>query len=166
MTLAELRDFAERHRLRLRRGPDGDFRFPGRTGEVYAFGDGRMAALVLEETVRRWRYRRREALGLGMEIIQDGDTEGTLLFDPHNNEQAAFALKMVGARQKRRMSESALERLREYGREHRFKRQTHAAGELAGGQLAANADSDTSSYVEGKEGAGEAPCRGTPLEGS
>lgn len=159
MNTADLRAFADRHRLRLRRGKDGDFQFPGRSGEIYAFGDGRMAVLVLEETARRWRFRRREGLAVGMEIIQDGDLEGTLLFDPSNQEQVRIAIRISGVRQKRRVADKDRERLMRYGEQYRFRSDTHAAGTLAKGQLAANGASDVTSDVEGREGAGEAPCR-------
>ena len=111
MSPADLRAFAEKQRLRQRRGEDGEFRFPGRTGEIYPFGDGQMAVLVLEQTVRRWRFRKREGLAVGMEVIQDGDAEGTLLFDPSNEEQVRVAIRISGVRQKRRMAEKDRVRL-------------------------------------------------------
>lgn len=159
MSTKDLRAFAERHRLRLRRGDDGDLRFPGRAGEICAFGDGRMAVLVLEGTVRRWRFRKREGLASGMEFIQDGDTEGTLLFDPSNEEQVRVAIRISGVRQKRRMAEKDRERLMNYGRQYQFRSDAFAAGTPARGQLATNADSDAAGHVGDKEGTGEAPCR-------
>jgi hypothetical protein len=39
-----------------------------------------------------------------MTVRQNGDDEGAVSFDPANKEQASLAIKLIGARPKRRLS--------------------------------------------------------------
>jgi hypothetical protein len=100
-----LTDFAERHRLRIKRDQDRTWIIPGRFGHLWEDGD-RMAVTVFGEhaTPRGWGNRRRACLAAGMECVQDGDAEGTLTFDPSDAEQAQAAIRAVGAKRRRTMS--------------------------------------------------------------
>jgi hypothetical protein len=74
--------------------------------------------MFLMETVGTWNNRRKACEAAGMEVLQDGDTEGTLLFNPEDKIQSRTAIRLVGARQKRQLSpehrEAATERLRRF----------------------------------------------------
>lgn len=96
----DIRAFAKRERLKTRRDEVNEEIIPGRgwklqahrIGEeavltsrgshIYEHGDGRLAATFLKGTPRTWGFRKRRGLAVGMELHQDGDEEGTLLFDP------------------------------------------------------------------------------------
>jgi hypothetical protein len=51
-----------------------------------------------------WSRVRRKCLAAGMTLRQNGDDEGAFSFDPSNRTQAALAIKLAGARPKRRLS--------------------------------------------------------------
>jgi hypothetical protein len=105
--LSQLRTFAEQHRLRLRRDEDGRLIIPGRHGQLYDWEDGaRLAVMVIGEhvTSRHWGNRRRACLMAGMDLIQDGDAEGTLRFDPTDRAAARTAIRAVGAYRRRQLS--------------------------------------------------------------
>lgn len=115
MSDVQLREWAERHRVRVRRDEDNALHIPGKLGSVYVYGSGRLGVAVMETTVRRWRFRRRKCEAAGMEMRQGGDTEGAFTFDPDDDEQAAVAIEVAGVHQKRRLSEEQLRRLAEIG---------------------------------------------------
>jgi len=51
-----------------------------------------------------WRKHRGAGIKVGMRVIQNGDAEGCLGFDPDNSEQVKIALKLAGVKRKRRIS--------------------------------------------------------------
>lgn len=95
--------FAEQHRLRIRTDADGSRFIPGRDGQVYQYDAGRLA-VIHSSTLRKWNARRRAGVAAGMAVLQNGDTEGTLLFDVTNREQCRLAIRMAGVKRKRTMS--------------------------------------------------------------
>jgi hypothetical protein len=117
----DLRTFAEKHRLRVRRDEDNCQIIPGKDGHIWDYGDGLFGVTLLELTPMKWGYRRNACLRAGMELHQDGDSEGTCLFDPTDSEQVRVALKVAQVKRKRRVSPEQLERLREMAA-HRRKR--------------------------------------------
>jgi len=100
-----IREFAERHRLRVRHDEDRTWIIPGRYGHLWDDGD-RLAVTIFGEhaTKTLWTYRRRACLAAGMELVQDGDAEGTLMFDPSNAEQAQAAIRAAGVKRRRTLS--------------------------------------------------------------
>jgi hypothetical protein len=104
--------FAESQRLKVRRDEDGTQIIPGKAGHVWAYGAGRLAVTLLELTPRTWGHRKRACLAVGMDLHQDGDYEGTLLFDPTDAEQVQVALKAAHVKRRRRVSTKTKERLR------------------------------------------------------
>jgi hypothetical protein len=58
-----------------------------------------------------WTILRKRMLAAGFEIRQNGDWEGTATFDPADSAQARLAIKVIGARKKRRISEAQLKNL-------------------------------------------------------
>lgn len=107
-----MRAFAERHRLRVRRDEAGEPVIPGRDGLIYEYGSGRLAVMVLDLTPRRWGHIRRQCVAGGMEVLQDGDAEGSLIFDPTDDVQALLAIRAAHIRRRRVVSEATRQRLR------------------------------------------------------
>lgn len=105
MTLAA---FAERYRLKVRTDEDGSQVINGRRGKIYLFDVRHLAVLVLNLTPRRWGNARRSGQEVGMRVLQDGDAEGTMLFDPTNPDHAKVAIKVAGVKKKRTMSPEQL----------------------------------------------------------
>jgi hypothetical protein len=120
-----IQDFAQTNGLRTKRDECGEIIVPARHGQIYFWGTGRMGMMILSNSVGLWRGRRKKALAGGMENLQNGDTEGTLLFDPLNQDQVRLAIRLVGAKKRRVPSEKQLAVL-EAGRERsidaRFRR--------------------------------------------
>lgn len=66
---------------------------------------------------RLWHASREKGLAAGMTLLQDGDWEGTLLFDPHDGNQAKLAIKIAGIQPSRNSSAAELMNL---AKGHRF----------------------------------------------
>ena len=60
---------------------------------------------------RRWGNFLRAARSLGMAVVQDGDSEGCMSFDPMNLAHVKLAIRIAGVRPKRRVSEGLRVRL-------------------------------------------------------
>jgi len=101
MTLAE---FAEKHRLRVKRAEDGEPIISGRLGHVYEHDQSTLALMFMPTGPRRWPRARRKLEDAGFTIWQDADHEGSALFDPTDTAQARLALKVVGAKRKRTLT--------------------------------------------------------------
>lgn len=112
MTIARL---AEAHRVRTRIDSCGEKIITGRPhkaprpecrNQVFDYGDGEhFGVSLLLSNARLWRNARKRLTAAGMSIHQDGDTEGTLLFDPCNPKQARAAIKEAGIKRKKVLSE-------------------------------------------------------------
>lgn len=96
-----VREFADRRRLRIRLGEDREPVIAGKRGHIYEHDTGTLGVLLEYPTARRWNSARRKLEAAGFVIWQDGDTEGTALFDPENAAQVKLALKVAVARPKR-----------------------------------------------------------------
>jgi hypothetical protein len=107
-----IQDFAQTNGLRTKRDECGEIIVPAKHGQIYFWGTGRMGIMILSNSVGLWRGRRKKALAGGMENLQNGDTEGTLLFDPVNRDQVRLAIRLVGAKKRRVPSEKQLAHLR------------------------------------------------------
>lgn len=106
-----LRAFASRHRLRVRRHPDDATEIiSGKSGQIYEYADGVLAALFMPEAPRphKWASLRRRFLAAGFTLIQNGDSEGAATFDPSNDAQALLAVKALGIRRRRISSPAQL----------------------------------------------------------
>jgi hypothetical protein len=104
-TLA-LTSFADSHRLTTVRG--GDERYvQGRDGLLAEYSRERLHLLLTPGTGNAgwWNNRRRAAIAAGMTLDQDGDTEGSLIFDPSDAKQTAAAIRLSGCRQRRAITE-------------------------------------------------------------
>jgi hypothetical protein len=74
---------------------------PGRLGHIYEHGIGRFGVYLSCATERRWSSAKRTLTAAGFAIRQNGDIEGTALFDPANEQQARLALDIARIRKRR-----------------------------------------------------------------
>jgi hypothetical protein len=133
-----IKDFAAQHKVRIKLDEDGEAIVMAKHGQIYDYGSGRFGVMFLFSSAGKWNNRRKacEAAALaspaeaqrGMEVIQDGDTEGTLLFDPENRDQAKLAIRLVGAYRKRQLSLEQRQALIEAGESSRFRSETALEG--------------------------------------
>lgn len=117
MNQTSLRQFAEQNRLRTRRDEDNTLVAVGRLAKsrpgvrrISDYEDGRLL-LSIHNSVdsdaeyrlskRGWTYVKKRCLGAGMTLHQNGDREGSFLFDPAVPEQAAQAIEESGAQKRR-----------------------------------------------------------------
>lgn len=105
-----IKQFAEKYRLRVTRDDCAEMVVPGKFGEIYRYSDSgdRFGVVVLSGSARFWHRRRRDGLTAGMQIVQTGDTEGMLIFNPADSAQAGAAIRMVGAKKRRKPTENQL----------------------------------------------------------
>jgi hypothetical protein len=99
-----IKEFAAKFKLRTKRDEDGEDIVLAKLGQIYAYSDTQFGVMFLTKSARLWNSRRQECEAAGMPCTQDGDTEGTLLFDPENKDQAKVAIRAVGARRKKELS--------------------------------------------------------------
>jgi hypothetical protein len=102
----DTRLFAEKYRLKTKRDECGERIMPGRVGQIYEYGAGRFGCMVMASSARYWNAARRKLVTAGCQVIQNGDTEGTALFDPEDANQVKVATQVVRAKRKRVLSES------------------------------------------------------------
>ncbi len=129
-------EFALKYRLRIKKDELGDSIIPGRFGESHIFEnedeEGRLGLCVMflrrgqfpktfAGVTRRWHRAKAELLAVGMELGQDGDYEGTAVFDGGNAAQAKIAIRIAGVRRKRQMSPERRAQAVAILREHRLK---------------------------------------------
>jgi len=105
-----IEEFATRHRVRPRRDTCNEEIIPGRPhkaarqedrSHVYDHGDGQHFGLALMlDNSRKWTFAKQRLARLGFVVKQDGEGEGTLLFDPTEEAQAALyrSLRRVHAK--------------------------------------------------------------------
>ena len=103
--------FAEMYRVRTRRDDCGELVIPGSRGHVYEHDAGHLGVMLLFSTARRWNFMKRKLMNAGFRLKQNATTEGSLLFDPTNDEQARLALSLVRARFRRKVSQKQLAHL-------------------------------------------------------
>jgi hypothetical protein len=106
---------------------DGTEIIPGHEGHshIFEYDSDFLGVLIMPNTgtAHRWNAARSTFIAAGMEIRQNGDSEGTASFDPNNSDQVRLALRYAKIRSKRKISESQKQRLREVG----FKRSSVSA---------------------------------------
>ncbi len=107
---AKIEQFAETYRVRVKRDSCREPIIPGKLhakdmpasteyrSHVYEHSDGNFGVFLMYESKRRWGSAKRKLVAAGFEVRQDGDAEGTALFDPTNAVQARVALKLARIR--------------------------------------------------------------------
>ena len=104
--------FAETYYGRTRRDECGETIIPSKRGhQIYEHGDGRFGVLLMFDTPGQWTNAKKKLLAAGFAVRQNGDTEGTALFNPEDKTQARFAFKITGARIRRQLSPEKREEL-------------------------------------------------------
>ena len=128
MTIINL---ASKYRLRVRRAEDGEAVIKGRHGQIYFHSDDVLGALLMPNGYRPrlWPGARRRLEAVGCTIWQNGDHEGSVLFDPANLKQCRLVVKVIGAKRKRIPSPAQLAAL-EKATSARFDRNLRAEGVL------------------------------------
>jgi hypothetical protein len=119
-----LKEFAEKHSLRVRRSQQDDTdNIVGKFGEIYEYSEEELAVMVIPDPPRRglWVRSRAKFLALGMTVIQDGDQEGAVTFDPENTGQAKAAIQAVRCKKIQKLSPERLVRLLAAGGSTRLK---------------------------------------------
>jgi|SRR5882724_1994319 len=131
MTLVE---FAEQYRVRTRQDECGETIIPGKLWKVqpnshfaspnrlwqyghqiYEHGKGQFGLLLMFGTANgneiggtgksaKWVNAQKKLIAAGFTIRQNGDAEGTALFNPEDKAQARFALKLAGVKARRQLS--------------------------------------------------------------
>lgn len=91
----DVNEFAERHRLKTQRShDDGTEVINGSLGHLYEYSDTELGVCFLppgEPRPKKWGNVRRACIAAGMTLLQNGDSEGCLSFDPNNREQVRLA---------------------------------------------------------------------------
>ena|SRR5215813_8081563 len=108
--------FADRHRLKARFDEDETRFIPGKLGQIYEYGGGRLAVMVMSATPHKnlWGRTRNRLEKLGFVIIQDGDSEGTATFDHSDHDQSRAAIKAARISRKRQLSPSQINKQLEW----------------------------------------------------
>ena len=107
-----LQNFAERYRLKVKRDECGDLFIPGRLGQIYEYGSGRLAVLFLSDSKRQWNAVRKKLAAAGFQILQDAETEGSAIFDRAHDRQCNLAIQVIRAKKRRVVSAAQREQLR------------------------------------------------------
>jgi hypothetical protein len=106
-TRMELTDFAKQYSLQVKHSCQDDTdNIVGRFGEIYQYSGSELALMLCGGSIGtgHWARVRSKCLAAGMTLRQNGDDEGAVSFDPTNKKHAALAIKVAGARPKRRLS--------------------------------------------------------------
>lgn len=103
-----LQEFADRRRLRIRLGEDREPIILGKRGHIYEHDAETLGLLLEYPTARRWNWARRKLEAAGFTIWQDGDQEGSALFDPENAAQVRLAFRLAGVKTRRSPSAAQL----------------------------------------------------------
>jgi hypothetical protein len=103
----ELKNFVEKHSLRVKRSREDDTdNIIGKYGEIYEYGDGALCVMLMPDPPRRglWVRCRKKFEDVRMTITQNGDQEGAAVFDPSDPYQAEAAIKAIQAKKVRKLS--------------------------------------------------------------
>ncbi len=111
-----LTEFAEKHRLKLKRDKQDDtVIIPGHKGKshAYEYGEGLLGVVVMPETGTSnwWTAARKAFVAAGMQVRQNGDCEGAATFDPNNPAQVRVVFKYAGILRRREVSSAQRESL-------------------------------------------------------
>lgn len=115
----DISTFADQFKLKIKRDNCDEYFIPCRRGQIYDHGNGQFAVMVIgpAATPRTWSAVRRTLVAAGFTLHQDGDSEGTLSFDPDNAKRSRLAIRVMGAR-----------RVKQYSSKDRERRAQHLAG--------------------------------------
>jgi hypothetical protein len=110
-----IKEFAANYRVRTRRDSCDEEIIPGKPRKlvpedrchIYDHADGKHFGVSLTfRTPRRWTAAKQRLSAAGFRLQQNGDTEGTLLFNPCNTDHAQAAIREAGVRTQKLLSET------------------------------------------------------------
>ncbi len=110
-----LEQFAKQYGVKTRKDSCGETIIPGKPRKTqrvedrrhtYENGDGHFGLCYVQPSpypasVGKYHNAQKRLLAAGFTQAQDGDSEGTFLFDPANAVQSRLAIKEIGARVRR-----------------------------------------------------------------
>lgn len=112
-----IKQFAERHRLKLVRDKSDDTPvIIGKGGQIYEYSEAELGVMFITPVSKPtrthfWRKMSAQCVASGMSMRQCGDAEGTLSFDALNPEHFRLAMKLAGVRPKRLASAAQMANL-------------------------------------------------------
>ena len=108
-----MEDFAVEYNLVTKRDSCGEpLIVPGNPrrsediSHIYQHDETTLGLVLLYDTPTLWANAKKRLTGLGFTVHQDGETEGTLLFNPENQTQVQAAIKTAGLKKHYRRSEA------------------------------------------------------------
>lgn len=101
-----IESFAAQYRLKTQVSGDGTNIIAGRVGVIYEFDADTLGVLIIPNPPRKryWGCLRASLIVAGMTLVQDGDGEGSAVFDPDNPIQAKLAIRAAGIRRRRQLT--------------------------------------------------------------
>jgi hypothetical protein len=111
----DIKRLADKYGLRVKRGDCGECFVPCKRGQIYKYGSGLLGAMVFgpNASARAWSRVKRALSAAGFTPHQDGDSEGSLLFNGDSEAQCREAIRVMGAFRRRRYSPETLKKLTE-----------------------------------------------------
>ncbi len=110
--MESLDNFAKRERLKIRLDECGDPIIKGRFGHFDDNRDGRIGVVLIRKT-GHWKQKLKQLCGKVDPICHvEGDTEAVFLATIEQREFLTLAIRALGVKRKRRVSEQTAERLR------------------------------------------------------
>jgi len=113
----DIKEFGEKYRVKTRRDNCGEDIVTGSripkdmpkqveyACHVYNHADGkRLGLLLLLKTKQQWTHAKKRLVAAGFTIKQNGETEGTALFNPEDAGQVRLAFKLARIRVRRELS--------------------------------------------------------------
>src|SRR5436190_23932115 len=100
----QLKEFAEKHSVRVKRSREDETdNIVGKYGEIYEYSEDTFCVMVMPDTPRGglWVRSRKKFEALRMAITQNGEQEGSAVFDPADGKQAKAAIAAIHAKKMR-----------------------------------------------------------------
>lgn len=116
----DIKEFAAKYRVRTRRDSCGEEIVMGHirstrvecVSHIYDHGDGKHFGVLLPfRTKAKWSIAKKKLIAAGFTIRQDGDTDGTALFDPEDREQVRVAFRVACIKPRRELTPERREAL-------------------------------------------------------
>lgn len=103
----DIKEFAEKYKLALRRDEEGDYIIPSKLGKshIYKYSDKLFAFVVLPKSGSPTMWNKIKKLCKDLKILQSGDAEGTIAFDPKSTEQRKLAFTAISVKRRRKISD-------------------------------------------------------------
>jgi len=101
--------FCQKYRTKARRDTDGTWIVPGRHGQIYEYDEQDFGVILMfPNCPRQYGFARKRLLQAGMHSVHNGESEGSLSFNPSDDAQAVVAIREAKIRRKRVPSTAVL----------------------------------------------------------